>query len=171
MNENFATQKTARLVEMRDLMRRIYTQRNRFRGVFPENLRVLIEQAKQDEKKEGGGSFIQLYTYYTLGNILYRGKAPIAMGDLSRILNVPFSTTTHLVDIFVKNGYAQRSNDPNDRRFVRVELTDSGRQLMETINDFVSQRLIRIMNIFTDEEQDQIIALVRKFVNTMENVD
>lgn len=169
MCENSINPKTSRMMEMRDLMRRVYIQRNRFRGMFPESLRALIEQAKQEDKKEGGGNFSQLYSYYSLGNTLYRSKEPIAMGELSRILNVPFSTATHLVDVFVKNGYAQRSNDPNDRRIVRIELTDSGRQLTETINDFVSQRLVRIMNIFSDEEQLQIVALVRKFVDAMEN--
>ncbi len=168
MAENFPKQKTLRLAEMRDLMRRIYTQRNRFRGMFPENLSALIEQARQDSKKEGGGSFNQFYAYYTLGNVLYRRNEPIAMGELSRILDVPFSTATHLVDGFVKNGFAQRGDDPNDRRVVRVELTDSGRQLLEMVNDFVSQRIVRIMDAFTDEEQDQFIALVRKLVTVLE---
>jgi DNA-binding MarR family transcriptional regulator len=168
MPENFHKQKSMRLAEMRELMRRIYTQRNRFRGVFPENLRALIEQAKQDGKKEGSGSFNQIYACYSLGNTLYRRKEPIAMGELSHILDVPFSTATHLVDGFVKNGFAQRSDDPDDRRVVRVGLTDSGCQLMETINDFVSQRIIRIINIYTEEEQEQIIALLRKLVTVME---
>jgi DNA-binding MarR family transcriptional regulator len=169
MPENFSKQKSTRYAEMRDLMRRIYTQRNRFRGMFPANLRPLIEQAKQEGKKEGGGGFNQYFAYYTLGNILYRHSEPITMGELSRMLDVPFSRATHLVDGFVKAGYARRLDDPDDRRVVRVELTDSGKQLMETINEFVSQRFLRILDAFTDEEQDQMIALVRKFVTILEN--
>jgi DNA-binding MarR family transcriptional regulator len=168
MPENSRKQNSVRLAEMRDLMRRIYTQRNRFRGVFPENLRTLIEQAEQEGKKEGTGNFNQIYACFSLGNTLYRRKEPIAMGELSHILDIPFSTATHLVDVFVKNGFAQRSDDPDDRRVVRVGLTDSGCQLMETINSFVSQRIIRVMDIYTEEEQEQIIALMRKLVTVME---
>ncbi len=169
MAENYSVRRSARWVEMRELVRRLYTQRSRFRGLFPENLHALLEQAKQAGKREGNGSFVQFYAYYSLGNTLYRSEEPIAMGELSRILDVPFSTATYLVDGFVKQGYARRSDDPNDRRVVRVELTESGRQIMEKVNDFVSQRIYRVMDSFSDEEQDQIITLVRKFVTILES--
>ena len=167
MCENSVNPKTTRLTEMRDLMRRMYTQRNRFRGMFPENLSALLEEARQEGKKEGVG-FNQYYAYYSLGNTLYRRSEPMAMGELSRVMDIPFSTATHLVDAFVKNGYAQRSNDPDDRRVVLVELTEPGRQILETANNFVSRRIVRIMDAFTDEEQDQIITLMRKFVTILE---
>ena len=51
------------------------------------------------------------------------------MGDLSRILGVPFSTSTRTADWLVNNGYVQRLTDPNDRRLVCVELTEAGKEL------------------------------------------
>jgi len=52
---------------------------------------------------------------------------------------VPFSTATRMVDWFVDNGYAQRLPDPEDRRVVRVALTDSGRELYQTIERYMVQ--------------------------------
>jgi DNA-binding MarR family transcriptional regulator len=165
MTENSSEIVPIHSAEIRDLIKRLYTLRNRFRAILPENLTSLMEQAKLEGKREGVSSINQ---YYFMGILLYRQTEPITMGDLSRLLDVPFSTATHCVDWFVKNNFARRLADPDDRRVVRVELTDSGKQIMELVNEFIYQRILRIMDSFTDDEQGQMIYLLRKFVTLVE---
>jgi DNA-binding MarR family transcriptional regulator len=165
MTESISKKKSLHSAEMRELIRRLYSFRNHFKAILPENLSALIEQTKSAGKTEIISNYNQ---YYYLGLILYRQKEPIAMGEISRLLDVPFSTATHMVDGFVKNGYAQRLADPDDRRIVRIALSDSGKQILETINEFILQRIGRIMDAFNDEEQEQMIHLLQKLVTVME---
>lgn len=52
------------------------------------------------------------------------------MGELSRATAIPQSTATRMVDWMVDNGYVDRFQDDEDRRVVRIRLTESGRDLL-----------------------------------------
>jgi DNA-binding MarR family transcriptional regulator len=92
--------------------------------------------------------------FYRIGvAILSRHKEPITMGQLSKELMVPLSTATRIVDGLVSSGLAERVNDQEDRRIVRVALTHEGQELYGFINEFVRQRV------------QQILALLRKAMN------
>ena len=91
------------------------------------------------------------------------------MGELSKILKVPFSTATELVDGLVQNGIAHRLDDPEDRRVVMVVITEAGRQAIEMINGYIWQRIVRRLEPFTKEEQDQMIYWVTQFLMTIAN--
>ena len=70
------------------------------------------------------------------------------MGDLSRILGVPFSTATRTTDWLVNNGYVQRLADPEDRRVVCVELTKTGKELYRAINDLLLESAEQFLSQF-----------------------
>jgi len=56
----------------------------------------------------------------------------IIMSSLAESLGVPLSTATHTVDRLVAKGLAVRNRSEEDRRIVRVEMSDLGRQLQES---------------------------------------
>ncbi len=49
--------------------------------------------------------------------------------DLAAAVGIEGPTLTHHLDAMAKAGLIERSRDPDDRRIVRVELTDAGEQL------------------------------------------
>jgi DNA-binding MarR family transcriptional regulator len=59
---------------------------------------------------------------------LYRSGAPVTMGELSRRLLVSNGNATAVVDRLVNDGLVCRLTPERDRRVVRVELTEVGRQ-------------------------------------------
>jgi len=99
-------------------------------------------------------------------SILYR-KPNSTMGELSQALSVPLYTATRLVDSLVENGLADRLSDPDDRRIVRVTLTDSGRRLYEAMQGHLVQNFQRILACLTPEEQDILIALFHKVASSL----
>jgi len=56
-----------------------------------------------------------------------------AMGELAEMLAVSPRTVTGLVDNLERDGLVKRVDDPTDRRSVYAELTDQGRERIETL--------------------------------------
>jgi len=92
------------------------------------------------------------------------------MGELSNALSVPLSTATRIVDWLVDNGYAQRLPDQEDRRIVRVALTDVGQEMHTIIDSYIRQRVQQILSCLTFEERAMLLTLVGKVVATLKEI-
>jgi DNA-binding MarR family transcriptional regulator len=92
-------------------------------------------------------------------------KGNITMGEFSNALSVPLSTATRIADWLVENGYIQRLPDSDDRRVVRVSLTDTGKELFKAIDNYIRQRMQQILSSLTTEERTMLLTLVIKVVS------
>jgi len=125
------------------------------------------ELAKTQDSREGGHpeseprSYTNYDLFYRVSSSM-RGKDNVTMGELSSALSVPLSTATRMVDWLVSSGYAQRLPDAEDRRVVRVALTDSGRDLHRTIERYTSERVQQILCCLTAEEQAMLSSCIGK---------
>jgi DNA-binding MarR family transcriptional regulator len=99
--------------------------------------------------------------------LLSQSATPITMGELSAELNVPMSTATRIVDGLVRGGMVERVNDPSDRRVVRVRISKNGRELYEQGMDFNKQRVNRLLKVFSNEEQIQLLKLMNKLFDSL----
>lgn len=99
--------------------------------------------------------------FINLSSTLYN-NSNLTMGELSQNLAVPLSTATRMMDWWVDNEFAQRLNDPGDRRVVRVSLTDTGRRLHELLEKSLSEGVRQCLNCLTTEEQTVLLTLISK---------
>jgi DNA-binding MarR family transcriptional regulator len=99
-------------------------------------------------------------------DLMYPGNKP-TMGELSRALALPLSTTTNVMDFLVKNGYCKRFSDRNDRRIVRVALTDVGRRNLEVGDKYIAQRGKEILSSLTSEEQTTFLKILNKIAKAV----
>ena len=99
--------------------------------------------------------------------LLSQSAEPFTMGELSSELGVPMSTATRIVDGLVRGGMAERVQDPNDRRVVRVGMSQDGRELYETGMGYSRQRITSLLKDFTAEEQKQFLKLLNKFLEAL----
>ncbi len=109
-------------------------------------------------------------TFHRMGNILYEKKNP-SMGDISQALGVPLSTATRMANWWVDNAFAERLADPDDRRVVRLTLTESGRHLLENIEDTMIRNVQRVLSCLTPEEQTILITLSGKVAANLKEPD
>lgn len=100
-------------------------------------------------------------TFFNLSSTLFYNEN-LTMGELSQALSVPLSTATRMIDWWVENEFATRSNDPEDRRVVRIALTDTGRKLHKLIEKLISESARQCLNCLTPKEQDTLLTLIRK---------
>ena len=107
--------------------------------------------------------------FYRVSNSINR-QGNLTMGELSSALSVPLSTATRTVDWLVDNGYVQRLPDPEDRRVVRVALTDIGQEMHQIIENYIRQRVQQILSCLTLEERATLLNLVGKVVSALKEI-
>ena len=113
--------------------------------------------------KENDGAYNNFGLFYRISNIIYPGN-DVTMGELSNMLAVPLSTATRIVNWMVNDGYIKRLPDPEDRRVVRVALTEKGLELHRSIKSYVEERVNNILSSLSSEEQITLLQLIDKVI-------
>ena len=90
--------------------------------------------------------------------VLLERMGPMRMGSISTHLGRALSATTTVVDRLVEKGFVGRSSDPDDRRVVLCELTDSGRSTIDRFWRIGTDRIEMIVEVLDSE---QMAAVVR----------
>jgi DNA-binding MarR family transcriptional regulator len=65
---------------------------------------------------------------YSVLSALVQAQQPVSLGDLAARLSCVKSNMTQLVDRLEKDGLVRRVANPDDRRCVRAEITELGRE-------------------------------------------
>lgn len=86
-------------------------------------------------------------------------KRPVS--DLADEMRVRPPTITGIADRLIKHGFVERLHDEDDRRVVRIELTDEGRRVLANLEAAGRAYLTRVFGRMGE-------AKVRQFIETME---
>src|SRR5881275_3498351 len=95
----------------------------------------------------------------------YRRKA----GELARRADLTSGAMTSRLDALEKEGLVRRLRDPADRRSVLVELTENGRKKHEQTMGIQAQKEALLAEALTDREKEQLNALLRRVMITLED--
>ncbi len=90
------------------------------------------------------------------------GKESTTMSDLAGQLNLPLSTATHTVDKLVAKGLVERARVNENRRTVRVALTEKGRHLNGCILDFQLAMGRSMLEALSPGEREIFLELMAK---------
>ncbi|HUI87911.1 MAG TPA: MarR family transcriptional regulator [Anaerolineales bacterium] len=168
MNTNYFSSGAATRKEISDILLRMFYLRRRLRGKLPEQILNVKTSIHKDNLREKIEQVSDQDVFLIIGFVFSRQSEPITMGDLSQILGLPFSTATRTVDWLVNNDYVRRLADPEDRRVVRVELTESGKELYRAINNLLLESAERFLGNFSPEERRELGRLLGKLVDNLE---
>ena len=140
---------------------------NKFEGTLSKELAQIQEglQGMHPQREHQPNANYELF-YRACSSIDPKGN--ITMGEFGSALSVPLSTATRIADWLVDNGYIQRLPDSDDRRVVRVSLTDMGKELFKAIDQYIRQRMQQILSSLTAEERTILLTLVSKVVTGLE---
>jgi len=95
---------------------------------------------------------------YTVLRIL--GNSPskyLTMSEIGKEMIVTFANITTIVDNLEKLQYVRRQRDPDDRRLVKVELTDSGSRLFKKIHRSHRKEVARLMQVLDKDQLQELI--------------
>jgi DNA-binding MarR family transcriptional regulator len=83
------------------------------------------------------------------------------MTRLADDLGVALPNATGIVGRLVERGIVARSDDALDRRRVLVTLTDAGHRLIGEMEEGRRERMSRMFNLMTDEQQRRLLQSVK----------
>lgn len=92
--------------------------------------------------------------------VLLQNSHRVRMGGIARYLGSTLSASTSIVDRLVDKGLVKRDTDPDDRRVVVCELTDSGR---DAISQFWQVEPTRVDPVVQRLDPDQLTSVVSTF--------
>jgi DNA-binding MarR family transcriptional regulator len=98
----------------------------------------------------------------TLMHLHHRGSC--AISDLGEEMGITLPAASQMIDRLVQQGLAERSEDPHDRRFKKVVLTESGRLLVDN-GIAVRQKWMEDLTASLAPEEQQAIAAALKLLN------
>jgi DNA-binding MarR family transcriptional regulator len=85
----------------------------------------------------------------------------LSMSEIALRLRVTVSTSSGAVDRLVELGLLARSEDPNNRRQVRVSVTETGSRTLGQVRELSSRHLRTMLELVSDEELDVIERATR----------
>ena len=87
--------------------------------------------------------------------LLLGAQGSATAGQLARGLGVGLSTMTGIVDRLCERGMVTRGEDPEDRRATRVQLTTTGRDLVERLNSVRREFMTRLLDRLNLEQLER----------------
>ena len=73
------------------------------------------------------------------------------------------STITGILDRMENKGLVRRTPDPDDRRALRVVLTDLGSQLRQPVEETIQKANEHILGSFSGQEREQVLNFLERF--------
>jgi len=101
----------------------------------------------------------------------FRGGRDFTMGELSKNAQVAMPSMTEMIDKLVRHGMAKRSRDENDRRVVKVSLTEKGKRLRKAFMQKRFNDLKATFGTLSPAELDELISSLRKARLILEKVE
>lgn len=100
----------------------------------------------------------QLYLLFTIDS----NKEEMSAKELAERSSITPGAVTQFVDTLVERGLVAREGDPNDRRIVRLKLTELAKSQLEQFRKKHLAVMSKIFEALTDDEIKQLIALFTK---------
>ena len=106
-------------------------------------------------------------------NVLFvlAGDGALPMNRLAEMLDVSQASATGIVDRMEQRGLVTRERDAEDRRIVRVVLTDEGRNLIDGVASERRDHLARLLDALADEDAAALLQGMRAMRHAREVLD
>lgn len=113
-----------------------------------------------------------LTTTYCKIICMLASKEGMTPTEILRMTGGTKSNISQRLDVLEKQGYAKRSTpDTGDKRNVRIELTEKGRNKFEEVKEFVNKKSDFLEQQFTTEEKIHLHNIIDKLNKIMDGHD
>ncbi len=134
---------------------------------FPESIIAverLLRQVAFIIKRRGRDilSSFEITTPQFLALHVLRDQPGITMGELCEKLLLACSTATDLIDRMEKNGYLERRRDEDDRRVIRLSITEKGKNVISQVIMARRKYVKSILSQLTLDEIEQLVQSLEK---------
>ncbi len=119
------------------------------------------DQSKKAER-ETGMTGPQLWAMKIIGDL-----SPVRVSDLAKRMYLNPSTVVGILDRLEARGFVQRLRSQEDRRVVKVELTDTGQELLIKAPEVASGLLVAGLEVLPHKNLQHIAAALENLVSIL----
>ena len=91
------------------------------------------------------------------------------MSDLARIMTVTTAAMTGTVERLVRYGYVERVFDPDDRRIIKIKLSQKGESFIAQINGRRRKANIKIFGQISSQDRENYLRILMQIKNILLN--
>ncbi|WP_350019978.1 MarR family winged helix-turn-helix transcriptional regulator [Priestia flexa] len=100
-------------------------------------------------------------TEFAVLELLYhKGKQPLQ--QIGGKILLASGSITYVIDKLEKKSFLERVACPNDRRVTYAQITESGKEMIESMFPDHEIRIHSLLSVLTSEEQEVAISLLKK---------
>lgn len=132
-----------------------------------ELIRVLVKKLGVLEKGEAtccGTTISQCHAIVEIG----RAKE-ISLNELAEVLSLDKSTMSRTINNLVESNLVFRDLHPEDRRYVTIKLTDSGKGVFNTIESSMEQYYKSILDFIPENKREQVLESLQLLIDAVKN--
>lgn len=108
-------------------------------------------------------------TLLQLQTLLFLHDNPqVQMRDIATHFSIEMPTATTLITKLVKEELVARRQDEEDRRLVRIVLTEKGKKLLEDAMRERNQKITLLLSSLSQSEQNHLLEIISHLIATME---
>ncbi len=130
--------------------------------IVDELFRKLFDKYNKLESKKFFSKSLDDLTVIEINTIVVigRGEEDKKMSEIANTLGVTFGTPTVTVDRLIKKGYVIRRRDKEDRRQVFISLSETGKDVFESIIIIRNILAEKIYGILSEDERKALINIL-----------
>ena len=98
-------------------------------------------------------------------------EGPKKMSEIARLVEVTTPAATAVVDKLVRQDLVTRETDPEDRRIIRVMLSENGHKVMLELRQLHERRMEEILGKLNPEKRTQLIHSFEKIHEILSEID
>ncbi len=98
----------------------------------------------------------------------HNGTSGLKTTEISRILRLPPSAITPVINDLERKGLVQRQDSSEDRRIVLVSLTKKGHEFFEKKRKFFLEKSLLLVDYLGEEDSMEFIRLLKKTFDFMD---
>jgi len=121
-----------------------------------EVMPVIIKEFARSQFNQLGQ--ITLPQFLILGFLHKEGESK--MTGLARFLRVSTPAMTGIIDRLVRDGYAARESDSEDRRIIKISITSKGSQLVKKVMEQRKKMVIKIFGKISEQDRKDYLRIL-----------
>ena len=138
----------------------------------PEVLKNIIRQLERKlgildmvESSCCGVTFAQCHAIVEIGRV-----GTISLNDLADLLGLDKSTMSRTINILVNNEMVDRETDQDDRRYIKIKLTEKGLTSYREIESGMMEYFTQIFRAIPEAKRDQVFESLQILFKALDDV-
>jgi len=138
---------------------------NRASDYLHELIRVLVRNLGILEKNDANCCGVTISQCHAIVEIGRSGE--VSLNELAELLALDKSTMSRTINNLVEDGLVIRELHPEDRRYVKIKLTDKGMKVFKNIEESMDRYYKAIFNSVPEEKREQVLDSLKLLIEAV----